>query len=94
VVRGRLHPARRHVLFTASEEVKSVAAILGRWLTAGLSIIGLLFLFVACGATRQAFSFAECAPGKPVMSLGAFVSAGFGMSVCSVPKSDKSPDAR
>jgi hypothetical protein len=46
-------------------------------------------MFVGCGAVHQLMSISECSPGKPEMSLTAFVLAGIGGSVCITPKSEK-----
>jgi hypothetical protein len=54
-----------------------------------ISLIGIIVLLgalmVGCGAVRQTMSFSECQPGKPDMSIGAFILAGIGGSVCLAP---------
>jgi len=41
---------------------------------------------IGWGAVRQLMTITECAPGKPVMSLTAFIEAGFIGPVCTVPR--------
>ena len=56
-------------------------------------ILLLLVLLVVFGAVRQVMSFTECSPGKPEMSLTAFIVAGFGGSLCVEPRPSPSAGA-
>ena len=45
---------------------------------------GLAFVvvFLVWGYLHQLFSFADCAGGRPDMSIGAIIASGFGATVC------------
>jgi hypothetical protein len=51
--------------------------------------IVLVTLFMIWGYFHQLFSFADCEGGKPDMSIGSIVAAGFGFTICAIPNSKK-----